>query len=193
MCSRLTTYYKKCTEFEIEWEMDRNRIILGKEIGGGQFGIVHKAKLRLQKEYDVAVKMIRTLGNERQKELFINECNLMKRLKHDKIVKLFCISSKEEPMYMALEYMSNGSLKSYLKTNKSSLKFKNLIDMIIQIASGMKYLEDIQVIHRDLSARNVFVGKDNLVKIGDFGLSQKLLDSGIVNNRVELPIKWMVI
>jgi serine/threonine protein kinase len=57
----------------------------------------------------------------------------------------------------------------------------------------MKYLEDIQVIHRDLSARNVFVGKDNLVKIGDFGLSQKLLDSGIVNNRVELPIKWMVI
>ena len=38
----------------------------------------------------------------------------------------------------------------------------------------MKYLEEIQVIHRDLSARNVLVGKDNLVKIGDFGVSRKM-------------------
>ena len=164
---------------------------MGKDIGGGQFGIVWKAKLRLQKEYDVAVKMIRN-SNERQKELFINECNLMKRLKHDKIIKLYCISSKEEPMWMILEYMPNGSLKSYLKNNKTTLKFKPLIDIIIQISAGMKYLEEIQVIHRDLSARNVLVGKDNLVKIGDFGLSQKLLDGVLINNKVELPVKWMV-
>jgi len=164
-----------------------------KEIGGGQFGIVYKAKLKLQKEYDVAVKMIRNLTNEKQKELFINECNLMKRLKHDKIIKLYCISSKEEPMWMILEYMSNGSLKNYLKNKKTELKFKTLIDIIIQIASGMKHLEEIQVIHRDLSARNVLVGKDNLVKIGDFGLSQKILDGEIINYKVELPIKWMVI
>lgn len=136
--------------------------------------------------------MIRNINNERQKELFINECNLMKKLKHDKIIKLYCISSKEEPVWMILEYMPNGSLKSYLKNNKTTLKFKPLIDIIIQISEGMKYLEEIQVIHRDLSARNVLVGKDNLVKIGDFGLSQKLLDGIRINNRVELPVKWMV-
>jgi serine/threonine protein kinase len=129
--------------------------------------------------------------NERQKELFINECNLMKRLKHDKIIKLYCISCKEDPMCMILEYMPNGSLKNYLKNNKTTLKFKPLIDIIIQISAGMKYLEEIQVIHRDLSARNVMVGKENLVKIGDFGLSQKLLD-GVIDKRVDLPIKWMV-
>lgn len=47
----------------------------------------------------------------------------------------------------------------------------------MQIASGMAYIESKQLIHRDLAARNILVGKNNGVKIADFGLARIIEDS----------------
>ena len=186
---------KKNAEFEIEWEMDRRNVEYREKefLGGGEFGKVYKGTLRLQKNYEVAIKKIKNLANPTQKNLFIDECNLMKRLKHEKIIKLFCICSREEPILLVLEYMENGSLKNYLKNSGSKLDLKIIIDINVQISCGMKYLEEIGVVHRDLSARNILVGKDNLVKIADFGLAEKLNVFGKAETtKTHLPIKWMV-
>ena len=174
--------------------MDRLRIEYKEKdcIGTGEFGKVYKGKLKLQKEYEVAIKTIKNLASETQKKNFVDECNLMKKLKHDKIVKLYCICTKEEPLLMVFEYMLNGSLRTYLKVHGTKFELKILIDIIAQITTGMKFLESILVVHSDLSARNILVGKDNLVKIADFGLAEKLNDMGRCEKvRQQLPIKWM--
>ena len=98
-----------------------------------------------------------------------------KKLKHEKIVKLWCVCTTGEPIYLVTEYMSKGDLLKYLRNDSSNkIGFKEIIDMATQIASGMRYLENMKCVHRDLAARNILVGDRNVVKIADFGLAQIL-------------------
>lgn len=94
----------------------------------------------------------------------------MKKFRHEKLVSLYAVCSKEEPIYIITEYMCNGSLLEFLRkqdeaSKGTKVKLPVLIDMAAQIASGMQYLESKQLIHRDLAARNILVGENNIVKV----------------------------
>lgn len=115
----------------------------------------------------------------------------MKRLIHPKLVQLYAICSKEEPIYIVTELMQKGSLLEYLRSDEGrKLKEADLIDMAAQIASGMAYLEKHNYVHRDLAARNILVGENNSVKVADFGLSRAVEDFYEAHEGAKFPIKW---
>ncbi|XP_058122485.1 vascular endothelial growth factor receptor 2-like [Anopheles ziemanni] len=72
----------------------------------------------------------------------------------------------------------------------------DLICWAAQVANGMAYLADRNVVHGDLAARNVLLCYDNIVKIGDFGLAHIVEVPGQTfkrtNNR-PLPVKWLAL
>lgn len=170
------------------WEIPRESVQLVRKLGSGNFGDVWYGLWRRNTE--VAVKMLKP--GTMDPEAFLQEAAIMKQLRHEKLVSLFAVCSREEPIYILTEYMAYGSLLEHLRSDRGrELTLAALINMAAQIASGMAYIESKQLIHRDLAARNVLFGENSVVKIADFGLARIIEDSEYTAREgVKFPVKW---
>uniref|UniRef100_A0A9J8C6E7 non-specific protein-tyrosine kinase n=1 Tax=Cyprinus carpio carpio TaxID=630221 RepID=A0A9J8C6E7_CYPCA len=136
-----------------------------------------------------AERQLLSTGNPR--ESFLEEAQIMKKLRHDKLVQLYAVVS-EEPIYIVTEYMGKGSLLDFLKDGEGrALKLPNLVDMAAQVAAGMAYIERMNYIHRDLRSANILVGDNLVCKIADFGLARLIEDNEYTARQgAKFPIKW---
>uniref|UniRef100_A0A7N9APE0 Tyrosine-protein kinase n=1 Tax=Mastacembelus armatus TaxID=205130 RepID=A0A7N9APE0_9TELE len=125
-------------------------------------------------------------------EAFLEEANVMKTLQHNRLVRLYAVITKTEPIYIITEFMANGSLLDFLKSNEGcKQQLPKLIDFSAQIAEGMAYIEKKNYIHRDLRAANVLVSESLLCKIADFGLARVIEDDEYTAREgAKFPIKW---
>ncbi|GFY42394.1 discoidin domain-containing receptor 2, partial [Trichonephila inaurata madagascariensis] len=155
----------------------------------------------------VAVKTLRKTASEQARSDFYKEVKILSRLRDTNIVHVLGVCTKDEPLCMIVEYMENGDLNQFLQQhvpeNTMTSPFKpsankvlshgSLIFMATQIASGMKYLESLNFVHRDLATRNCLVGRGYTIKIADFGMSRDLYSEDYyrIEGRAMLPIRWM--
>ena len=122
---------------------------------------------------------------------FLEEAALMKKLRHQNLIQLYAVCTKEEPIYIITELMKHGSLLGYLRGDGCSLKLPQLINMEAQVVAGMTYLEDKNYIHQDLAARNILIGENLICKVADFGLAQVINeDMCEAHTGAKFPIKW---
>ncbi|XP_076872808.1 tyrosine-protein kinase SRK2 isoform X2 [Brachyhypopomus gauderio] len=179
------------------WEIPRSSIQLMRKLGAGQFGEVYEG--RWNNTTPVAVKTLKP-GSMDSLD-FLREAQIMKKLRHPKLIQLYAVCTMGEPVYIITELMSNGSLHEYLQNRGAHLRINDQIEMSAQVASGMAYLEQQNYIHRDLAARNVLVGDNNVVKVADFGLARVFLkdndpssdgDENVYEARegTKFPVKW---
>lgn len=178
-----------CYQTADHWEIDRNSLKFLKKLGQGQFGEVWEGLWN--NTISVAIKTLKT-GSMNPQD-FLREAQLMKSLRHPKLIQLYAVCSLEEPVYIITELMRHGSLLTYLQNdNGATIKVPQQIDMGAQVASGMAYLETQNFIHRDLAARNVLVGENSVYKVADFGLARVFEDDNVyqATNDTKLPLKW---
>ncbi|XP_047202224.1 tyrosine-protein kinase Lck [Girardinichthys multiradiatus] len=170
-----------------EWEIPRESLKLERRLGAGQFGEVWMGIYNNDRR--VAIKNLK-MGTM-SVEAFMAEANMMKNLQHLRLVRLFAVVT-QEPIYIVTEYMENGSLVDYLKTQEGgNLSTNTLIDMSSQVADGMAFIERKNYIHRDLRAANILVSQDLVCKIADFGLARLIEDNEYTAREgAKFPIKW---
>ncbi|XKL65587.1 hypothetical protein PGB90_009007 [Kerria lacca] len=183
-----------------DWEVPRENVtILEETMGHGTFGFVKQAILQ-PGDVKCAVKTMNT-GCPEDNMVFLQEATVMKEFKGaHHIVKLMGVVSKGLPVYVLMELMELGDLKSFLNhyNERYGEKCGPLSDMVklrmaAQIADGMTYLEAKKFVHRDLAARNCMVAADWTIKIGDFGLARDIYTTEYYHKKDKgaLPIRWM--
>ncbi|XP_018587382.1 protein tyrosine kinase 2aa isoform X2 [Scleropages formosus] len=176
-----------------DYEIQRDRMELGRCIGEGQFGDVHQGVYVSpdNSSMSVAIKTCKNCTSDSVREKFLQEALTMRQFDHPHIVKLIGVIT-ENPVWIIMELCTLGELRSFLQVRKYSLDLASLILFAYQLSTALAYLESKRFVHRDIAARNVLVSSTDCVKLGDFGLSRYMEDSSYYKaSKGKLPIKWM--
>ena len=148
---------------------------MDKKIGEGRFSKVYLAIHKLTSE-KVAIKIIYK-NNDSSKDLLQrikSEMEILKKVKHNNICKLFSIIETEQRIYIIQEYIEGIDLLSFIKqAEKLGIKLKRIIYYFRQIVSAINYLHNVHKIsHRDLKPENILIDNNHDIKLIDFGLSK---------------------
>ena len=148
---------------------DRYEIL--KTIGEGGMANVYLAHDTIL-DRDVAVKVLR--GDLAEDEKFVRrfqrEAISASSLSHPNIVEMYDVGEDNGQYYIVMEYISGKTLKSLIK-KRVYLTMPEVIDIMMQLASGIAHAHDSYIIHRDIKPQNVMIVDDGMVKITDFGIA----------------------
>eukprot|EP01120_Amphizonella_sp_Union-15-10_P007057 TRINITY_DN2347_c0_g2_i1.p1 TRINITY_DN2347_c0_g2~~TRINITY_DN2347_c0_g2_i1.p1 ORF type:complete len:293 (+),score=59.80 TRINITY_DN2347_c0_g2_i1:66-944(+) len=168
----LLNKHDKIFDSALDTEIEKS-YLLGKKIGRGRFSTVVEATSK-KDNHKYAVKIIEKSMIKDDIRLLKQQIDLMKRLEHSNIVKLYEIYESEEKVYIVMELVNGGELFDRI-VDKGYYSEKNAIIIVKQILSAVDYLHHQGIVHRDLKPENLLCsgqGEDEIVKIVDFSLSK---------------------
>uniref|UniRef100_A0A0A9WA26 Serine/threonine-protein kinase TBK1 n=2 Tax=Lygus hesperus TaxID=30085 RepID=A0A0A9WA26_LYGHE len=151
--------------------------VLGKGATGSVFQGVNK-----NTGEPVAVKTFNQLSHMRPHDVQLREFEVLKKVKHENIVKLLAIEEEQEGKgkVIVMELCTGGSLFNILDDpeNTYGLKEEEFLLVLEHLSAGMKHLRDNNLVHRDLKPGNImkFVSDDGttVFKLTDFGAAREL-------------------
>lgn len=154
---------------KVNFLINRDDIKLAKTIGKGQSGIVKLGTLKGNDKI-VAVKILHQRAlKQPELESFRREIFTLATLNHYALLKFYGYTD-DSPFLIVTEYMQNGSLFDTLRKNPTALTptIRSLI--AYDVAQGLKYLHERNIIHRDLKSLNILLDDKFRAKICDFGM-----------------------
>ncbi|MGN2392112.1 serine/threonine-protein kinase [Pelomicrobium sp. G1] len=144
------------------------------ELGKGAMGVVYRA-IDPVLQRTVAIKTIPVyLDPSEQAEYearFYHEAKAAGRLSHPNIVTIYDVGKSGDTTYMAMELLEGQDLKSLLAPKKP-LPIPQALDIAAQVADGLAYAHEHEVVHRDVKPANLMITRSGLVKIMDFGIAR---------------------
>jgi len=160
------------------------------DIGKGTFGEVKRGIWRKE---NVAVKFLKEDMHVQEDILktFIEECNMLKNLRHPNILLFMGACTKGPSYFIVTEFCDSGNLFELLHHYSNyDLTWDERKRIALEIARGMNYLHSFQppIVHRDLKSMNILLDKNLQVKIADFG-SSKFLDVSM--SKQKGTFQWM--
>jgi hypothetical protein len=144
--------------------------ILG-EIGSGGMGRVFLAMdERLDRKVAIKTLRARFAGNPVLRARFMHEARAMAQVAHPNIARIYALGPDGEPPHFVMEYVEGVALSIAAQP----LTLRQKAELMRKVALAVGFLNERQVIHRDLKPGNILVGPDLEPKLLDFGLALHL-------------------
>jgi len=152
--------------------------VAGQVLGSGGFGRVYLGRDTKANE-DVAVKLIdKALIKAHQMESYVQrEIAIMKRLQHPHVIQLKSVVELPSSFCLVMELASGGELFDKIVTARR-FDERTARCYFQQLISAVAYCHSRGVVHRDLKAENLLLGRNGALKVCDFGLSRYTLRNG---------------
>ncbi|XP_030355226.1 serine/threonine-protein kinase Nek11 isoform X1 [Strigops habroptila] len=158
------------------------RYTIQRKLGNGSFGSVYLVSDRKAKQGE-ELKVLKeiSVGDLKPNETVEAnlEAQLLSKLDHPAIVRFYASFVERDSFCIITEYCEGGDLDFKIQEYKESGKIftqRQILDWFIQLLLGVNYMHERRILHRDLKAKNIFL-KNDLLKIGDFGVSRLLMGS----------------
>ena len=144
------------------------------EIGQGAMGVVYKAVDPII-DRTVAIKTINlNLSRQELEEYearFQQEIKAAGRLNHPNIVTIYDVGKTDSVAYMAMEFLEGLELKDMIASGQVP-PADSVVDIITQVADGLSFAHQQDIVHRDVKPSNIMVMKGGIAKITDFGIAR---------------------
>jgi len=173
---------------------DLKRLVM---LGEGQFGqvwLAYDTKEKERKAYALKIQSKFELVDMAQAEICIREKEIMSRLNHPMIMKLFATFHDEQFLYMLLDMVNGGELfnRIYPMDEDEESEYESDYDSDEELEDGLperdakfytfvladilKYMHQKKYVYRDLKPENVLMGSNGYPILIDFGFTKKLTD-----------------
>jgi len=158
-------------------ETIKEKYELGPKIGEGMFGKVKEA-VNLEDGQRVAVKMIAKAAlvgkSTKEVENLQKEVLFMRQLNgHANVLQLLDLHEDERYLYLILELAAGGDLFDKI-VGDGGFSEETACSFFNQVINGLEYCHSKNIVHRDLKPENLLLGKEDTLKISDFGLSNAI-------------------
>ena len=104
-------------------------------------------------------------------ERFIQEYEVISKVKHPNVVRIFDLGVADDHAYIAMEYFPAGDLK---KRIRNSMPASKAVAYLKQIAAALAAIHAVGVLHRDLKPANIMLREDDSIALIDFGLAKEM-------------------
>ena len=146
-----------------------------KELGAGSFGHVYLVTHKVTK-VQYAIKAIdkRNKTNQEEKPYFRREIEVMYKIHHPNVVKLYGHFEDNNYCYFIMEYISKGNVYGLIPQDKKKRINNQIVASLIKdVISAVYYLHNMKpiIIHRDIKPENVLLADGLVAKLTDFGWS----------------------
>lgn len=157
-----------------------------KKLGQGGFGTVflvrdnRDQKLYVMKEVDLSKT------DEKGRQEALKEASFLKQMSHPNIIgynEYFeglgppkgRMGRRSPMLYIVMAYADGGDLEAKIKNARGrGFSETQVMDWLVQVLLALKHIHDRKILHRDIKTQNIFLTRNNTVKLGDFGIAKNL-------------------
>ncbi|NWR43141.1 RIPK1 kinase, partial [Regulus satrapa] len=148
--------------------MNTKDLLEKKQLDAGGFGTI---SLCFHKKHGyVVLKKVYTGPHRTEYNVsLLEEGRIMRRLQHDRVVKLLGVILEDGNYSLVMEYVDRGNMMKVLKNFSLPLSVRGRF--VLEITEGMLYLHKQGFVHKDLKPQNILVDRDFHIKIADLGVA----------------------
>jgi eukaryotic-like serine/threonine-protein kinase len=148
-----------------------NRYEVERPLGHGAMAVVDLAR-DTELDRDVAVKRLaeNLARDDELRARFLREARLAARLAHPNVVRVYDVGVDGDRPFIAMEYVDGETLGDLL-ARRGPLPPEDVVELGVQACRGLAAAHEAGLVHRDVKPQNLLLGRDGVLKLGDFGVA----------------------